>query len=359
MRKVALHGSYFGYNFGDTLLCALFFDWIRSSSPATVVLPLASRRNMELIGADARGLIPFLSCSDLVFCGGGYFGDSGKSSINWSIRNYFRHFLIAELAMLFRKRIYILGTGVGPISSAFLRRRLKRLVGYAECVIVRDDESRDFLERLDVTRKVDVDVDAAMYLERDFFASDGSGSSTSAPRADVHDSRRVAIHLSNFDAPYWDAMAKVVAGFCLREPGIKPLLITDSVTRSGRPAAQDKASQRLKQLIPAATQIGYGADPRELCRLLDTVDLVITNKLHVGIVSVVLGKRVVSLPQHAKTPRFYRQVGLSSICVVDNQAERLDELLDLWLSGELPRATTSARRNIYLDTLRLHLGADN
>lgn len=310
---------------------------------------------MKLIGADARGLIPFLACSDLVFCGGGYFGGPGKRSLRWSLRNYCRHFLIAEIAMLMRKRVYVLGTGVGPLSSTFLRSRLKRIVDYADCVVVRDEESRDFLKGLGVTREVVVDMDAAMSLKRDFFApGDGELDALSRTVESSDGGRVMAVHLTNFDAPYWEAMAAVVAEFCLSEPSVKPVLITDSITRYGRPSTQKKASARLKQLVPAATQIEYGGDPTELCRLLDTVDLVITNKLHVGIVGVVLGKQVISLPQHVKTPRFYRQVGLSSTCVVERQPERLRELLEAWHSDGLPNATIPTRRNVYLDTLQLH-----
>ncbi|WP_395308257.1 polysaccharide pyruvyl transferase family protein [Mycobacterium sp. AMU20-3851] len=351
MRKVALHGSYFGYNFGDTLLCGLFRQWIHSSSDSEVVLPLASRRNTALIGADARGIGAFLGCSDLVFCGGGYFGGPAGRSVRWSIRNFFRHFVIAELAMFMRKKVYILGCGAGPISSGFLRNRLRVLAEYSERVIVRDDESRDFLVEIGVTRPIDVDVDAAMYMDRSFFKRD-----VSEPVAPVPDSRSdakvVVVHLTDFEAPYWEAMAAVVADFCNGRRGIQTVLITDSVTRTRKLSAQEKSVERLSQLIPTATKVAYRGDPTDLCQVLDAADLVITNKLHVGIVSIVLGKSVISLPQHVKTPRFYRQLDLSSVCLVDNQPEGLGELLGLWEQGKLPRAVPRERENVYLASLR-------
>lgn len=355
MKKIAVHGSYFGYNFGDTLLCALFRQWIQVLHPdAKVILPLASRRNLELIGGDARGLVPFLSCPDLVFCGGGYFGGPATNSTKWSVRNFLRHFVLAEMAMLLRKRIFILGTGMGPISSPFLRKRLRRLAEYAECVIVRDQESKDFLASLGVTRRVDVDVDAAMYLEPEFFAASPPLTYTSSAPSG---SRVVAIHLTNFDAAYWDEMAQQLAEFCRAHDHVISLLITDSLTRSGKSTPQDKAFERLQRLIPTAQHADYDGDPRALCRRLEAVDLIVTNKLHVGIVGVVLGKQVIALPQHVKTPRFYRQLGLSDICVTDNQAIRLRELLEQWLCGDLPAAVLHERENVYLNRLSLQLGA--
>lgn len=354
MRKVALHGSYFGYNFGDTLLCALFCNWLKLHPETRVVLPLASRRNMQLIGADARGIIAFLSCRTLVLCGGGYFGDAGSYSLKWSVRNYLRHFLIAEVALLLRKRIVVLGTGVGPISSAFLRRRLRRIINRSECVIVRDQESHDFLKQLCVSVTPQVDVDAAMYLSRSFFADEPRDVPNEIDRKNPI--RVVAVHLTNFGATVWDEMAVVLVDFFAKNPHLTPLLITDSAPRLGRVAAQDKASDRLKQLIPSAVQINYDGDPRILCQLLDRVDLVVTNKLHVGIVSLVLGKNVISVPQHVKTPRFYRQIGMPDICVVEDVSSGLRKLLERWIRNGLPRLETYSRNNVYLEAIERQIG---
>ena len=353
MRKVALHGSYFGYNFGDTLLCALFCHWLRTYSDIEVTLPLASRRNLKLIGADRRGLLRFLACSDLIFCGGGYFGDSGRKNLKWTVRNYLRHFVLAELAVLLRKDVYILGTGAGPLSSGFLRSRLKRLMAYAKCVIVRDQESKDFLTTLGVTRPIVVDVDAVMYLDRKFLPPSSAESGHLRREA----KKILAVHLTSFDAPHWEKMADAIAAF-VAGSNVEILLITDSQSRTRKLTLQDKASSKLKELIPSATQISYSGNPTDLCELIDSVDLVVTNKLHVGIVGVVLGKQVISLPQHVKTPRFYRQLGLSDICVVENQPERLEELLTNWQKEILPRAVLAQRENVYLKVLSEAVGGD-
>ncbi|AQA01856.1 hypothetical protein BVC93_04730 [Mycobacterium sp. MS1601] len=358
MRKVALHGSYFGYNFGDTLLCALFCHWIKSAAEAQVVLPLANRRNATLIDADYRGIVRFLSCTDLVFCGGGYFGDSGKNSLRWSIRNFFRHFLIAELAMLMRKDIYILGTGAGPLSSKFLRGRLRRLVNYSKFVIVRDEESENFLRQIGVTRPVAVDIDAATYMTRDILGSpNGTSTPTAAGLPHAERQKRVLVHLTNFGSPQWNAMADVLVEFFRSNSSERPVFITDSLSRTRRSTAQDKALDQLRQLIPESDQFSYSGNPIELCNLIDEVDLVITNKLHVGIVGVTLGKQIISLPQHVKTPRFYKQLGLSSVCITENQPEGLAQLLQIWKSGNLDRASLPPRTNRYLETLRAQLGS--
>lgn len=54
--------------------------------------------------------------------------------------------------------------------------------------------------------------------------------------------------------------------------------------------------------------------PWELLSVINSAQVVVTDKLHVGIVSVNLGKNVVSLPLHSKTPRFYKQIGRLDSC---------------------------------------------
>ena len=48
---------------------------------------------------------------------------------------------------------------------------------------------------------------------------------------------------------------------------------------------------------------------------LASYELVITCKLHVGIVTIAQGGKVVSVAQQSKTPRLYRQLGLEEFCV--------------------------------------------
>ena len=64
--------------------------------------------------------------------------------------------------------------------------------------------------------------------------------------------------------------------------------------------------------------------------MLQEFDLVITTKLHVGIVSWVLGTPVCSIAAHSKTIRFYRQIRRDQFCVPI--ASACDNIAD-WLSS--------------------------
>jgi polysaccharide pyruvyl transferase WcaK-like protein len=89
----------------------------------------------------------------------------------------------------------------------------------------------------------------------------------------------------------------------------------------------------------------------QLTGTLSACDLIVTNKFHVGIVGVGLGRAVVSLPCHTKTVRFYRQIGGHTLCLAasDWTPEALEAILhDGWNrlrdGATLPEALLQASR---------------
>ena len=61
----------------------------------------------------------------------------------------------------------------------------------------------------------------------------------------------------------------------------------------------------------------------QLCSLLNRCDLIITAKLHVGIVGSSLGKSCISFPIHAyKTKRFYEQINEDGRCIMLDRANK-------------------------------------
>jgi polysaccharide pyruvyl transferase WcaK-like protein len=52
------------------------------------------------------------------------------------------------------------------------------------------------------------------------------------------------------------------------------------------------------------------------CRdFIDGSELIVTSKLHVGIVGIATGCKVISIPTHSKTIRLYKQLGLENFCI--------------------------------------------
>jgi Uncharacterized conserved protein len=65
---------------------------------------------------------------------------------------------------------------------------------------------------------------------------------------------------------------------------------------------------------PDCTLVPYTTIDK-LLGLLNACDLVMTSKLHVGIVAAARAKPVLAFPYHLKTQRFYKQIGRPDLCL--------------------------------------------
>src|SRR5690554_5036992 len=107
MKKVALHGSYYGDNFGDTLFVIEYINWLKELqgyNNDNIFLPFAGDRVRDLVEVSNFAGIKSIYKSDVVvFIGGGYLGEPSKRVGIWSLRLIIRHLSVGLLALLFRK----------------------------------------------------------------------------------------------------------------------------------------------------------------------------------------------------------------------------------------------------------------
>ena len=82
-------------------------------------------------------------------------------------------------------------------------------------------------------------------------------------------------------------------------------------------SGNDKIVRAININTPYANTVGYKySTSHDLVSLLNECDLVITTKLHVGILSASLGKSVLAFPTHReKVERYYKQIGESGRCL--------------------------------------------
>lgn len=356
---IALHGSYFRYNFGDTLLCRVFCNWVHQASGGEdVVLPIADERNRVLIGAETKGVLATAGARALLFCGGGYFSEPAGDLNRWSIRAYLRHIWLAEAAMRRNTPYAIIGVGAGPLTVPWLRKRVQKVFQNAVTVVVRDQESFDFLTELGVTRPMIIATDAVLSLTSDAYEEDAGIVDLAR---DIHSSgrRMLVIHTNCHPTAKELSGVKAAAKWASSEPDVHVVFADDSISRR-KVTWPDALVTEFPDLASRSSVFAYDGQPDRLITLLKKADGIVTTKLHVGIVGSVLERPVISLPKHSKTPRFYKQIGLSEQCIttgVDWPVE-LVARLETWKRGDQPDFT-QMRRVIasfsYLDTVRSFL----
>ena len=310
--NILLCGAHRTNNFGDTLLAFLFGKEVLTAGHQLCV----PKANPELIKQlKTIGWQPRVSSERIdavLFHGGGYFGEpSQELAPRWGKR-MLAHHVIPHLRLLFSGRPFaILGVGVGPLSYAPARFAVKQLFNSATLVSVRDEESKANLKEYGVKRPIFVFPDAALTI----------GIKSLSKQIDFKsDNHRIKMGLHLSSVPQIDDSQTIFFDELLDVINTYDIDTVSFIDHEGRQTYQQVCNEIANHLsnVHCESRPLYN-DMNDLLALIDTLDIVITDKLHVGICAVALGKVVISLPKHPKTERFYRQLGIS-----DFQIDRKD-----------------------------------
>lgn len=319
MTRIALQGSYFGHNFGDILLLSLYRKWIREVVDCEVLLPLATDEAVENVGADMNGFRHLFRSNGLIYAGGGYFGEppgSHSQIRRWAVRNFLRHIPSGILMSGLGRPVAIIGVGAGPLSDSVFRSSVKRLVERAVIVAVRDEESHQFLRSIGVSRQdLEITADAALTLS----VEDIPGEKIEYIKARFPTTNLVGVHLPC--TPTVSAHVQLVLNEmeALLDQYHELEIVVMSDNTAYDPAV---LAERLAAHHRNRVHLARYRDPWTLVALLSRLRLVITTKLHVGIVATAVGTLPVSFPYHHKTERFYRQIGRTDLCLPLRQVNR-------------------------------------
>lgn len=315
MMRIALQGSYYGNNFGDVLLLSLFTKWIKEAmGGCEVILPQASAAMTVTIGADGRGLTPLLGVRGLIYSGGGYFGEPPGPAAQvhrWSIRNFYRHIPSGSILTVLGRPTAIIGVGAGPLSNPILRLAVKKLVERSVVVAVRDEESRDFLLNIGVSRSdVEVTADAALCVSVGDIPEQHM--TEIKTRFAFNSDNVIGVHLpaARSLSHYVEMLICGIESLMVEYPDVEIVVLSDNVANDPEPHAE-----RFSARYPGRVHVAHYRDPWTLVALLSQLRFVITTKLHVGIVATAVGTLPLSFPFHEKTPRFYRQIGAPELCI--------------------------------------------
>ena len=322
MKKIiSLHGSYFGNNYGDVLLVNIFAKWIHECCPDYIInLPLADKAKTKDLPDGVTGILNLLRSKYLVFCGGGYFGEQPRNKKAWARRNFFRHGIIGILARFFRIPYAIIGVEFGPISSRWFKRVCVGIAKHARVVVVRNAESKEFLEANGV-KGVFLSADAVLCLS----------DSISPAFANSDD---IVIHIpgiTNAPLRFFGLIQSLITQVKEKCPYSRLLFINDSF-------ADIYHTDAYRQIFDFLDthDVSYDILPykgyKSLIEVINTHRYVLTTKLHVGITAAALNKRPLSFWQHPKTKRLHEQIGNTSYCYPINGTESFNEIIKDYFS---------------------------
>lgn len=339
---VGVHGSYFHENFGDILLVAKYRQWVTEAAPgATTVLPMASERARELIGAHARGLHKLSKAKALVYTGGGYFGETPGQELMWRLKSWARHGPPAIVAKRNQIPYAIVGVGAGPITNLGIRKWMVNLCNGAEVLAVRDEESARHLREYGVdSGKILVTADAALTMRWENVPA-SSVERVDARLATFAGRTLIGVHLdlAASVAQHQDMLARELANLQQSHPDAELICFFDAKYIRRRSTDAGPFFAAIQNAAPRPPHFIPYENPWDLAALIGRLDIIFTTKLHVGIVATALDRDVVAIPAHPKTIRFYRQTGQSERCLPREsvKARALEHLMSSIVAGKLPR----------------------
>lgn len=302
MTTVAVHGSYFADNFGDTLLIKLLCDRFAAKVGKHNVFLAAEghAKEQEAIGYPVLPKQRRHEADMLIYSGGGYFGEPAGTLLHryrWSRNAFTRH--LSWLDDYENARIAILGVGVGPLTLPHIRWPIRKVFQRAEVALVRDQESFDFVQRYSFhNERVGQCVDLALSLEKR--PEEGRSG--------------LALHLLSLDEA---DLRKVIGG--LKASGQyddEPVTVMFDCPINMSSGSHELITGIAREFFRNVGPVQFYDHMDAQLDRLAKYKLVVTSKLHVGIVTVAQGGKAIAVPHHIKTPRLYRQLGLSDFCIV-------------------------------------------
>lgn len=305
--QVAYHGAYYTKNFGDQFLLRGFLRHAKSCGVDRISLPFAPQELAAELGASANGLADLSSSEKVVFFGGGYLGQNDNWR-SWSERFQRIHLPIIDFVVKEEIPHAILGLGVGPISNGKIREAVVRLFQSSRFASVRDSESYEFLRSNGVTNpNLYQAADAAIALTSDLNPGDPKPAR-----------RIIGLHLVYLpplaNLRRFLSILKIVFRAVSIDQDCEIFLFADNPSRFKGQLYLKSLLGALRPFCPVPLRCYWYKDTDDFIIFLNSLSLVITEKLHAGIIATSLGKHTLAVPRHRKTFRYYRQIEKSDQC---------------------------------------------
>lgn len=299
--KILLNGATGGTNFGDFIFAKMFNEVVSSIVGKENVFWYESRLCMSDFykrHLNYQSQKYKLNEIDALICiSGGYFCGDDRRLLDYVIR-YFRYFHLCNKCIRKNIPIAIIGVEVARPKLKLMERIERYILKKAKLVVVRNDESYQQLAEYGIKGAM-CTADTAHSLTSDMFEK------CELPKEILMCSgKKIFFHVqqSIMDVAY--KTLETVNLFLEKHPEYSVVFGRDQFVES-----DDDLVDLGKRVKNGKSFIFHYDDPMCLCKLLSTVDFIVTPKLHVGIVGATLSKSVVSFSHHTqKIERFYNQL---------------------------------------------------
>lgn len=295
-------------NFGDVIFAEMILNHLQDAGYEAGFFELSDYVDDYLYKTKKfeRHIISMDSADGVVYFAGGYFGEKKSERIDRSIRHYKRFMRFGKLALNANKPIAVIGIGAGPYLWFPSKSIVKKVCNCASVISTRDPESTSYLKGIGVSNQIETCSDLAQtYLLPNDYTSNNSLFNDNCDYIFLH---------TNYQIDVATLFANGVKDLVLNNPNIKVIVGADNVVNI------DNAAEIVKRILGDNRVVVYNYSiPDDLCAVISKCDLIITYKLHVGILASTLGRSVISVYKHPKIVRYYNQIKQIERCVDFNK----------------------------------------
>ncbi|TLP36817.1 polysaccharide pyruvyl transferase family protein [Arcobacter arenosus] len=291
MKNITMIGALWTSNFGDVLLADLLYKKAKEVG-FKVRFYNVSEKVLNELNAENATFKELINSDYLMFIAGGYLSEPPSNVSRWALSRYKKIFMYADIFKLLGKKYYIVDVGAGAIENPLSKFILKRFVENAEDVILRDSKSLETFKNLGSKKDIKLSIDYALSI------------SNNKEHYATNEKREVALHLSSHKPKLNDYILKY-----FDNANYDTWFIEDHFGEY----------EKIKNLNPQIEKILKNKIIRytnyeNFIKTLNSFDFILTSKLHVGILSSALNKKICSFPYHGKVINYYKEVGYSDLC---------------------------------------------
>jgi polysaccharide pyruvyl transferase CsaB len=326
-KRIVISGYYGFSNAGDEAVLSAVVRGLKSQTSAEItVLSASPEETAKTHGVRALPRMAMtevtraLKDCDLLISGGGSLLQDATS-----LRSLAYYLAIISLAKRYRRKVMILGQGIGPLRRSISRRMVKKALTGIDLITVRDAQSAELLAEMGIG-PVKITADPTFMLEP---CKDAHGLLAEAGLAEEEDIIGVALREWDERPEVGAEAAKALKAIAEKCPA-KMLLLTMQTP-------QDEAQAR-----DIGREIGAVVQPRpwtaeELLGVISRCRLVVGMRLHALIFAASVGVPFLGIEYDPKVEQFIKAAGQEGI--------KLDEMASL---GEKAREAWDTRDELAL-----------
>ncbi|MCB1290040.1 MAG: polysaccharide pyruvyl transferase family protein [Mycobacterium sp.] len=323
-RKVLFLGTHGQANVGDELLLDTFLSElgpqnsyaVNSYDPASTAAQLADRFDVTVFdtGSDRIGLLRnLLRCNVVVFGGGNILKELYHSVGRWKYSTLVMVLAVVLLARLAGKPVLMANVGIGPVDSGPGRLLVRAILKLVWLISVRDEGSFRFARSVGCSpRKLRLLPDAVWVRDPESLGDRPHPTAHSADRP-----LRIAVNLNkDVDAAdEWDQfLNRLVVALADTAAARNVEFHALPMQCSFKSGTDLEVLEEVLGRLDAPVHVHAPATHQDVAEIITGCDLVVSERLHAIILSVILGRPVIALPYDVKVRELAAQLGIEERC---------------------------------------------